>query len=87
VIALGRGGALETVIDAAGCRGAQAATGIFFEKPSAESLCDAIIAFEKIEAAFSPQSIRAHAQRFSTERFKQEFANFASSSLSEFRGR
>ena len=87
VIAFGRGGALETVIDAGGCGGPDTATGIFFDEQTAESLCGAIKAFEKIETRFSPKSIRAHAQRFSTERFKQEFANFTLSSLGEFRGR
>jgi glycosyltransferase involved in cell wall biosynthesis len=85
VIAFGCGGALETVIGLGEGGNPKAASGIFFEEQTAESLCGAIVAFEKAETAFSPEFIRAHAQYFSSERFKQEFANFTLSRLGEFR--
>jgi glycosyltransferase involved in cell wall biosynthesis len=55
VVALGRGGALETVVD--GC------TGVFFDTPSAESLMEAL---ERVTAMpVDPVAIRQHAERFS----------------------
>lgn len=67
VIAFGRGGALETVIDGK--------TGVFFEKQETDSLCDAIIRFEKLDAenAFKKENIVAHARSFTEERFQKEF--------------
>lgn len=85
VIAYGGGGALETVIGLARGRSAQEASGLFFGEQTAESLCDAIVTFENIETSFNSEFIRARAQRFSLERFKDEFAKFATTRLAEFR--
>ncbi len=63
VIALGRGGALETVIapgDAAG----RPPTGVFFADRSVEGLLEGIALFEKHEAAFDPVRIRERALAF-----------------------
>jgi len=63
VIALGRGGALETVVapgDAAG----RPPTGVFFSDQSAEGLLEGIALFEKHEAAFDPVRIREHSLAF-----------------------
>jgi glycosyltransferase involved in cell wall biosynthesis len=65
VIAYGRGGASETVIDGV--------TGMLFHEQSAAAIRDAVRAFEKVEAGFDPATIRAHSLRFSTERFRREF--------------
>ena len=62
VLALGRGGALETVIEYE--------TGIFFKEPSVESLIDGIDAIDRLQA--DPQRIRAHAQGFDVARFGPE---------------
>jgi glycosyltransferase involved in cell wall biosynthesis len=62
VLALGRGGALETVIENE--------TGVFFKEPTVESLIEGVKAIEKLQA--DPQRIRAHAQRFDTARFGPE---------------
>jgi glycosyltransferase involved in cell wall biosynthesis len=62
VLALGRGGALETVVEYE--------TGIFFKEPSVESLIDGIAAIDRLQA--DPQRIRAHAQRFDVARFGPE---------------
>lgn len=67
VIALNRGGALETV------RGdlEDRPTGIFFEEQNADSLAEAILSFERIERVFNPNHIRDHALQFDTSIFKE----------------
>lgn len=69
VIAFGKGGALETVIDGK--------TGIFFDEQTEESLVETIGKFEKLESegCFSAEEISAHAQKFSSERFRNELQN------------
>jgi glycosyltransferase involved in cell wall biosynthesis len=58
VIALGRGGALETVRDGD--------TGLLFDEPTPESLAGAI---ERLNGhAFPPERLRAHAETFSRQR-------------------
>lgn len=61
VIALGRGGALETVT---------AETGVFFPEQTAASLADAVRAFEARESSFNPAQARARASSFSPEAFR-----------------
>lgn len=65
VIALGRGGALETVT---------AKTGVFFEEKTPDSLVEALTRFEAFERSFVPADARANAGRFSKERFLTEMA-------------
>ena len=55
VVALGRGGALETVIDGE--------TGVFFAEPTIESLQTALARIRNL--SFDVERIRQHAQRFS----------------------
>lgn len=64
VIAYKIGGLLETVIEGT--------TGIFFLAPTGESLQSALQRFIEIEDTFSPDTITAHAQQFSRERFITE---------------
>ncbi|MBV5278604.1 MAG: glycosyltransferase family 4 protein [Campylobacteraceae bacterium] len=66
VIAFGKGGAVETVVDGV--------SGVFFENQSVESLCEAVERFEKLN--FVPKVIRENAMRFSVERFKKEMKEF-----------
>ncbi len=61
VIAYRKGGATETVIDGV--------TGVFFGDQTWESLADTIIHFD--ELAFNPSVIKAHAEQYSVERFRQ----------------
>jgi glycosyltransferase involved in cell wall biosynthesis len=68
VIAYGRGGALETVLDNQ--------TGLFFSQQTPSDLADAIEKFEQISSAFDPWLIRQNAERFGVERFRQEFRDF-----------
>jgi glycosyltransferase involved in cell wall biosynthesis len=73
VIAYGRGGALETVIqyDQEGEAGRKGATGLFFNEPNANSLIDAIERFTEIEGGFDPAFIRNHALRWDRDIFKE----------------
>lgn len=59
VIAFGRGGALETIVDGT--------TGLFFDRQTADSLQDALWRCSLIK--FNPQTIREHAVRFSRANF------------------
>jgi glycosyltransferase involved in cell wall biosynthesis len=62
VLALGKGGALETVI--------AGETGAFFAEPTVESLIEGIAAIDAMHP--DPARIRAHAQRFAAGRFGPE---------------
>jgi glycosyltransferase involved in cell wall biosynthesis len=63
IIALGRGGALETVpiADPVG--------GVFYDAPEEEQLAAAIERLERMESRISPRELQAWAGRFSEERF------------------
>jgi glycosyltransferase involved in cell wall biosynthesis len=76
VIAFGTGGALDTVIDGQ--------TGVFFDQPTSESLIDAVQRFNAIR--FDPQIIRANAECFSAEVFRQQLGQFIEEKYSEFVG-
>lgn len=66
VIAIRKGGALETVKDGT--------TGLFFDEQTPESLIDALRRFEKWE--YDSETIRSHAQMFSVTSFKQQMTDF-----------
>jgi glycosyltransferase involved in cell wall biosynthesis len=72
VIAYGRGGALETVVDVGTNPGAPA-TGVFFAQPTEASLINAIQRFESIEHDLRPEDARRRAALFSADRFRREF--------------
>jgi glycosyltransferase involved in cell wall biosynthesis len=76
VIAYGRGGALETVVDLATAGLAGGATGVLFHEPAAESLRAAIGRFEQSEGAFCREAMRRNALRFSRERCKAAFRDY-----------
>jgi glycosyltransferase involved in cell wall biosynthesis len=65
VLAFGRGGASETVIDGV--------TGFHFWEQSAQAVCDVVAKFENTTITFDPVAIRRHAERFSIPRFRSEF--------------
>lgn len=65
VIAYGRGGACETVIDGV--------TGLFFGKQTADSLIDALIKFESQEKSYNKEDIILHAKSNTFEKFREEF--------------
>lgn len=68
VIALGKGGALESIIPNE--------TGMLFYEQTPEALERVVAQFEMVSDSFHPESIREKAQRFSKERFKREFQDF-----------
>ncbi len=68
VIAYGRGGAVESVVDGR--------TGVLFREQTVESLVDAIGRFESIERQFDSVEIRANALRFAARQFGEEFTAF-----------
>ncbi len=63
VLALGRGGALETVV--------QDQTGRFFQHATRDGLVEAITGFEKWLPHFDPAAARARAAAFAPERFDE----------------
>ena len=69
VIAYGKGGALETIRGAAG----EGRTGVFFSEQTAEAIVAAITEFEAVSDTISTQACRNNAERFSQERFRNEF--------------
>ena len=75
VIALGRGGALETVLDGK--------TGVLFQQQSSDALLIAMERFERLEAqgTFRAERIAAHASQFSAEIFKKKFSHAADTLL------
>lgn len=68
VLAYGRGGATETVVDGK--------TGLFFPEQTVESLCDCIVQFEEKGVAYTREEIRVHSQKFSEERFRNEIEQY-----------
>lgn len=76
VIAYGKGGLLETVIDGK--------TGVFFNEQTEDSLIAAINDFEG-RTHFDPDEIRANAERFSTEQFSDKLSAFITNAYADFR--
>lgn len=79
VIALGRGGALETIVpllDAERAGSSPAPTGVFFYEQSAAAIVAAVERFEAAGAAITPEACRENALRFAPERFRAEFTAF-----------
>jgi glycosyltransferase involved in cell wall biosynthesis len=66
IIAYGKGGVLETVIDGK--------TGLFFKEQTVQSLLDTIATFETIQ--FDPKIIHKNALQFSEARFEKEIKEF-----------
>ncbi|MEW5975334.1 MAG: glycosyltransferase [Acidobacteriota bacterium] len=73
VIALAKGGALETVIPGL--------NGVFFEEESVESLAEAVERFERIRETFRPDVLRGTARRFSQDRFRRAVMQWVTAAL------
>jgi glycosyltransferase involved in cell wall biosynthesis len=71
VVAFGKGGALETVIDGT--------TGVLFPEQTADSMAAAIERLEKLE--FDPAVLRAHAATFDTDHFVASMQAFVTSAM------
>ncbi len=76
VIALGKGGTKESVIDEV--------TGVHFMQQSVDSLLSAIEKFEKSYDRFNFYKIREHALKFSKERFEREIEEFVNEKYEKF---
>lgn len=73
VIAYGKGGVLETVINQK--------TGIFFEEQTIESLIEAVESFEIIQNNFDSADIRKNAEHFSPDSFNSKMINLIEDKL------
>lgn len=80
VIALGRGGAVETV------RGLDATvpTGVLFDQQTSAAIRDAVISFERSSERITADACRANAQRFDVSVFRQRFGDFIAIAFEEF---
>jgi glycosyltransferase involved in cell wall biosynthesis len=81
VLALGRGGARETVSAAPGHP-----TGMFFDSTDPKAIAQCVRAFVAQEKSFSRADCRARAEEFSAERFRREFMAFVDSQMGTFTG-
>lgn len=80
VIAYGKGGSLETVRP----YGVTNPTGVFFDEQTASSLNDAVLKFETIKDQILSVDCRNHAVKFSSERFRNEMADYIESKWNAF---
>lgn len=72
VIAFGKGGALETVID---LESESNGTGVFFKEQTIESICDAINRFENKLNLISKKNLEKNASKFDETEFKRKIAS------------
>lgn len=77
VICLNRGGARESVIDGV--------SGVYFADQNVQGIVEAVDKFEKNLDKFDSNIIKAHAGRFSKERFESEIKEFVEDSYDKFR--
>lgn len=82
VIAYGRGGALETVIDIR--QNAKEGTGCFFDKQEATALVEAVETFEKLKNSISSENCRLQAAKFKPTIFKKSYLEFVDRCRQEF---
>ena len=73
VIALGQGGATETVLPGSE---QQPGSGLFFDDSSVDALAEAIVQFERYPGWFSAEVARRQAERFARERYERELIEF-----------
>ena len=83
-IALGRGGVLETMVGLDG--GDEPPTAVFFGEQTVDAVAEAILAFEKAEARFDPQALRARAARFDRPIFARRVQEYVERRWRAFSG-
>jgi glycosyltransferase involved in cell wall biosynthesis len=83
VIALGRGGALETIVPLD--RGDEPPTGLFFQEQTVEALVEAIRRFEASAHRFEPKTLRARAEAFDRPLFRERIARWVDDCLAQAR--
>lgn len=81
VLALGRGGACETIVGQGPVR-----TGLFFGEPTATAIAATVRSFVLQEDRFSRSDCRAQAARFSAARFRREFTTFVERQMTDGAG-
>jgi glycosyltransferase involved in cell wall biosynthesis len=79
VIALGKGGTAETVINNK--------TGIHIKNQSVPGILDAVKAFESYQDNFDPKIIRSHSEQFDRKLFEEKISSYVSEKSREFFGR
>ncbi len=75
VIAYGKAGVLETVVDGK--------TGVFFNEQTVEGLKKAVSRFQEMENSFDTKAIRKHAEKFAVKIFKDKFSQFVEDKMEE----
>ncbi|MDB5831761.1 MAG: glycosyl transferase family 1, partial [Caballeronia sp.] len=80
VIAYGKGGALETVLDSSHAR----PTGLFFDEQTTASIIDAVDGFELGAVKINPADCRANAERFSIKHFRDGLRAYVQSVAPQF---
>jgi glycosyltransferase involved in cell wall biosynthesis len=76
VVALGRGGTGETVVDGR--------TGVHFHEQTVASLSEAVRVVERGHGGFDPAAIRRHAEGFSRQRFQDEISQYVEQAWERF---
>lgn len=76
VVALKKGGTLETVIEGE--------TGTFFDHETPESLNDAVDKLEKDYTKFTPNNCRKQAEKFSTDKFREQIRETVSEEYEKY---
>jgi glycosyltransferase involved in cell wall biosynthesis len=84
VIALGRGGAAETVLD---LDGTAPPTGVLFREQTPQALTEAVRRFEAEAHRFTAAACRRHAESFAAGRFRAEFGTYVESAWTEWKAR
>ena len=82
VLALGQGGALETVVPPGG---SEPPTGLFFARQSVEDLVHAMELFESGRIQFEPKALRRRAETFDRPLFKERVQAYLRGRLAERR--
>ncbi|MBW4678925.1 MAG: glycosyltransferase [Microcoleus vaginatus WJT46-NPBG5] len=85
VIAYGAGGALETVRDIQ--QHPDLGTGVFFAQQNPAALMEAVETFEASQPAFSPDKVRANAEKFGPKIFKERYLGYLDHCYQEFEAR
>jgi glycosyltransferase involved in cell wall biosynthesis len=81
VIALGRGGALESVVSLDNANHRTSSTGVFCYEQTAASFAAAMRRFELNQDRFQPAIICAHAARFGAQAFRRGFQSLVDEAL------
>ena len=79
VVAYGRGGALESVVDGT--------TGVLFRAPTVEAFNAAILQLDRVEARWDAEAARRHAEKFDEAVFRERMMAFIERKLEKWHRR